>query len=117
MRATSVSNRNAVCCDDVGPQRLKTMMKMKAEREREERQEERGRPERAERGEDREREEREERAEEKPERSGWTSLTERQSESVEEIRAAAASLELPAEARLTRHTHSLPYTPAHLQTC
>uniref|UniRef100_A0AAR2LXL3 Conserved oligomeric Golgi complex subunit 3 n=1 Tax=Pygocentrus nattereri TaxID=42514 RepID=A0AAR2LXL3_PYGNA len=62
-------------------------MKTKAERGREERPEERGRPDR----------EREERAEEKQERSGWTSLTEKQSESVEQIRAAAESLELPAE--------------------
>ncbi|KAL7881188.1 hypothetical protein AOLI_G00080360 [Acnodon oligacanthus] len=63
------------------------MMKMKAERGREERPEERGRPERAE----------ERGRPEEPERSGWTSLTEKQSEAVEQIRAAAESLELPAE--------------------
>ncbi|XP_066542163.1 conserved oligomeric Golgi complex subunit 3 [Hoplias malabaricus] len=69
-------------------------MKTRTEREREEREVERGRMDRRERGEEREREDR---AEEKQERGGWSSLTEKQIDSVEEIRAAAEILELPAE--------------------
>lgn len=65
-------------------------MKMKQESERDGERDRESRPE--ERG-----EEREERVEEKQERSGWSSLTHTQSESVEEIRRAAESLELPSE--------------------
>uniref|UniRef100_A0A8B9GME5 Component of oligomeric golgi complex 3 n=1 Tax=Astyanax mexicanus TaxID=7994 RepID=A0A8B9GME5_ASTMX len=66
------------------------MMKMKPERDGDGERESRTEP----RGEERAEPRGEQRAEE---RSGWSSLTHKQSESVEEIRRSAESLELPSE--------------------